>query len=88
MSCFFYCLINYRHGHAARLARRCGADTELMHLALRSPPEMMLDSARYLESRGELEKAVNLYHKAGNAGKALELCFGHDLFEPLAVSFF
>ena len=73
-----------RHGHAARLARRCGMDNELMHLALQSPPEMMLDSARYLEERGELEKATTLYHKAGNAGKALELCFAHDLFEPLA----
>ena len=39
---------------------------------------------RYLEERGELEKATTLYHKAGNAGKALELCFAHDLFEPLA----
>ena len=73
-----------RHGHAARLARRCGMDNELMHLALQSPPEMMLDSARYLEEHGELEKATTLYHKAGNAGKALELCFAHDLFEPLA----
>ena len=73
-----------RHGHAARLARRCGMDNELMHLALQSPPEMMLDSARYLEERGELEKATTLYHKAGNAGKALELCFAHDLFDLLA----
>jgi len=73
-----------RHGHAARLARRCGMDNELMHLALQSPPEMMLDSARYLEERGEFEKATTLYHKAGNAGKALELCFAHDLFDLLA----
>lgn len=74
-----------RHGHAARLARAAGMEAELMNLALQSPPEMMLDSAQYFQERGQPEKAVTLYQKAGNLKRAMELCFNAQLFEPLAT---
>jgi len=74
-----------RHGHAARLARTAGMDAELMNLALQSPPDMMLDSAAYFQDRGQPEKAVTLFQKAGNMNRAMELCFSAQLFEPLAT---
>ena len=74
-----------RHGHAARLARTAGMDAELMNLALQSPPDKMLDSAAYFQERGQPEKAVTLFQKAGNMNRAMELCFSAQLFEPLAT---
>lgn len=35
----------------------------------------MISVAEYLEEKGELEKAVQLYQKAGEVTKALDLCF-------------
>ena len=74
-----------RYGHAARLARATGMDAELMHLALRSPPDAMAASARYFLDRGEPEKAVILFHKAGDVRRAVDLCFDRRLFEPLST---
>ena len=74
-----------RYGHAARLARATGMDAELMHLALRSPPDAMAASARYFLDRGEPEKAVILFHKAGDLRRAVDLCFDRRLFEPLST---
>lgn len=35
----------------------------------------MVSVAEHLENKGELEKAVQLYQKAGDITRALELCF-------------
>jgi intraflagellar transport protein 140 len=35
----------------------------------------MSDVASYFESKGDAEKAVQLYQKAGDIAKALDLCF-------------
>ena len=58
-------------------------DAELLSLALQSPPAAMNDAASYFQERGLNEKAVLLYQKAGNMGRALELCFGAQLFDSL-----
>lgn len=44
----------------------------------------MLDTAEYFEQRGELDKAVLLYQKAGKEKRAVELCFSGRLYETLA----
>lgn len=49
--------------------------TQLMGFALKSRPSLMISVAEYLEEKGELEKAVQLYQKAGEVTKALDLCF-------------
>lgn len=46
-----------------------------MGFALKSRPSLMISVAEYLEEKGELEKAVQLYQKAGEITKALDLCF-------------
>ena len=45
---------------------------------------LMLDTAEYFEQRGELDKAVLLYQRAGKERRAVELCFSARLFETLA----
>ncbi len=52
-------------------------------LTLQSTPLLMLDTAEYLEQRGELDKAVLLYQKAGRQRRAVELCFRAQLFDTL-----
>ncbi|CAN0369339.1 unnamed protein product, partial [Scytosiphon promiscuus] len=46
-----------------------------MGFALKSRPSLMASVAEYLEDKGELEKAVQLYQKAGEVTRALDLCF-------------
>ena len=46
-----------------------------MGFALKSRPSLTLSVAEHLEGKGELEKAVQLYQKAGEVTRALELCF-------------
>ncbi|CAN0099903.1 unnamed protein product, partial [Scytosiphon promiscuus] len=77
-----------RFNHAIRLAKDHGMDSEarhtttsrcrlsfLMGFALKSRPSLMVSVAEYLEDKGELEKAVQLYQKAGEVTRALDLCF-------------
>ncbi|TMW60577.1 hypothetical protein Poli38472_000619 [Pythium oligandrum] len=78
----FYAIGNC-YNHTIRLAKEHNLDAELMSFALMSKPSDMLDCASYFESRGEMEKAVQLYNKGGNVAKALELCFAAQLFEEL-----
>ena len=63
------------YNHAIRLSKAYGLDAELMSFALKSRPSSMIDCAEYFESKGEYEKAVQLYQKGGDQGKALSLCF-------------
>lgn len=48
---------------------------QLMGFALKSRPSLMISVAEYLEDKGEIEKAVQLYQKAGEMSRALDLCF-------------
>ena len=63
------------YNHAIRLSKAYGLDAELMSFALKSRPSSMIDCAEYFEGKGEYEKAVQLYQKGGDQGKALSLCF-------------
>ncbi|CAM9516830.1 unnamed protein product, partial [Phaeothamnion confervicola] len=63
------------YNHAIRLAKEHGMDGELMSFAVRAKPSLMLDVAAHFEAAGQPDKAVQLYHKGGDAARALELCF-------------
>mmetsp|Transcript_11980 Transcript_11980/g.12338 ORF Transcript_11980/g.12338 Transcript_11980/m.12338 type:complete len:1226 (+) Transcript_11980:50-3727(+) len=63
------------YNHAIRLAKSYGMDAELMTFALKSTSSLMLDCAAHFEMKGDLEKAVQLYHKGGDYLHALDLCF-------------
>ncbi|CAM9699790.1 unnamed protein product, partial [Choristocarpus tenellus] len=64
-----------RYNHAIRLARDHGMDSELMGFALKSRPSIMVSVAAHFESRGQLERAVQLYQKGGDVPRALDVCF-------------
>jgi len=75
-----------RYNHAVRIARAQGYDKELQALALQAPKRTMLETAAYLQGRGEanlLDSAVTLFHKAGDSSRALQLCFNNKLFDSL-----
>mmetsp|Transcript_19068 Transcript_19068/g.64920 ORF Transcript_19068/g.64920 Transcript_19068/m.64920 type:complete len:1396 (+) Transcript_19068:174-4361(+) len=72
-----------RFSHAVRLAKQFGMDQELVNLALQADKRTMLDTALYLEEKGDADKAVMLFQKGGNTKRALELCFEAQLFEAL-----
>lgn len=57
-----------------------------MRYALKSTPALMIECAMHFESRGEADKAVQLYHKGGDIPRALDLCFraGEDSSNPQA----
>eukprot|EP00439_Symbiodinium_sp_Y106_P082105 s1139_g21.t1 len=54
-----------------------------MSLALSADPQSMAQAAKYYEQRGQPQKAVILYQKAGQQKRALELCFSARLFDAL-----
>ena len=63
------------YNHSIRLARAHGLDAELMRFALKSTKSLMLECAGHFEARGELDKAIQLYHRGGDLSRALDLCF-------------
>jgi intraflagellar transport protein 140 len=63
------------YNHAIRLGKAYGLDSELMSFAIKASPSLMLDVAFYFEQKGDYEKAVQLYHKAGDYPRSLDLCF-------------
>ena len=63
------------YNHSIRLARAHGLDAELMRFALKSTKSLMLECASHFESRGELDKAIQLYHRGGDLVHAMDLCF-------------
>jgi len=70
-----YYAVSKCYNHAIRLARNFGLDGELMSFALKASEPLMIDCAQHFESKGDLEKAVQLYQKGGDIPKALDLCF-------------
>eukprot|EP00879_Flechtneria_rotunda_P011811 GHRR01012338.1.p1 GENE.GHRR01012338.1~~GHRR01012338.1.p1 ORF type:complete len:1377 (+),score=585.08 GHRR01012338.1:1099-5229(+) len=75
--------ISKRYSHGARLAKRNGMDQELLSLALKSPPAVMLDAADHLLASGNAEAAALLYQKGGKLGKALDMAFSAGLYDVL-----
>ncbi|ORX82074.1 hypothetical protein BCR32DRAFT_327034 [Anaeromyces robustus] len=72
------------YSYAIALAKDYKLETDLMQLALKSTPELMIDVARYFEDVvHEYDKAINLYYKGENISKALDLCFKHQQYELL-----
>jgi len=71
--------------HAIRLARETGEmSQQVLGLAMHSTqPKLMVDSARHFEENGEYDQAVQLYAKAGEIQRALDLCFKAQLFSAL-----
>lgn len=64
------------YNHSIRLAKAYSMDADLMGYALKSgSSSLMFDCASYFENKREFEKAVELYYKCGDFGRALELCF-------------
>lgn len=74
-----------RFNHAVRLAKEHEMDADLTALAIQSTKPIMVDAARYFESKGLFDKAVMLYQKGGNLQKALDLCFHAKLFDSLGL---
>ncbi|XP_021344536.1 intraflagellar transport protein 140 homolog, partial [Mizuhopecten yessoensis] len=63
-----------------------GYEDQLLNLALLGRPEDMMEAARYYEQKqGSEDKAVMLYHKAGNFSKALDLSFRSKQFGALQM---
>jgi len=72
-----------RLNHGIRIARENNMESELMGLALASNKRLKLEAAKYFEERGSLDRAVELYHRGGRTGHALQLCFEGELFDAL-----
>ncbi len=63
------------YNQAIRIARANDLDTDLMRFALKSTSSLMLDCAAHFEAKGDMDKAIQLYHKGGDLAYALDLCF-------------
>ncbi|XP_063681755.1 intraflagellar transport protein 140 homolog isoform X3 [Bolinopsis microptera] len=70
--------------NATRICRANQLDSELISYAMYSTEDDMTICAHYYEETGSnWDKAIMLYHKAGQVGKALELAFEHQQFTAL-----
>ena len=64
------------YNNVIRICREHGFEDQLLNVALLSTPRDMLEAAIYFEEREDtVDKAVLLYHRAGNLPKAIELVF-------------
>ncbi|XP_053388212.1 LOW QUALITY PROTEIN: intraflagellar transport protein 140 homolog, partial [Mercenaria mercenaria] len=73
-------------GNAIRLCKEHNYEDQMMNLALMGRPEDMMEAARYYEDKpGQQDKAVMLYHKAGNFSRALDLSFRAKQFGALQM---
>ncbi|KAJ3242971.1 hypothetical protein HDU78_000924 [Chytriomyces hyalinus] len=69
---------------AIRLAKEHNLINQLINLALQGTEDSMTDVANYLETSGaNIDKAITLYHRAGQSAKAIELCFQAREFHTL-----
>ncbi|KAJ3203129.1 hypothetical protein HDU82_006824 [Entophlyctis luteolus] len=77
------------HTQAIRLAKENNLINALINLALQGTKQAMLDVAHYLErSEANVDKAITLYHRAGQTSKAVDLCFATNelhLLEELDI---
>lgn len=73
-------------GNAIRLCKEHNYEEQMMNLALMGRTEDMVEAARYYETKqGQQDKAVMLYHKAGNFSRALDLSFRAKQFGALQM---
>jgi intraflagellar transport protein 140 len=63
---------------------RHGMDGEVARLSGVAPETSAAETARFFLRRGDVARAATLFAKAGSLGKAAELCFEHDMHEPLS----
>ncbi|XP_052768007.1 intraflagellar transport protein 140 homolog [Mya arenaria] len=74
------------YGNAIRLCKEHNYDDQILNLALLGRPGDMMEAARYYENvQGHQDKAVMLYHKAGNFSRALDLSFRTKQFGALQM---
>ncbi|ESO81986.1 hypothetical protein LOTGIDRAFT_223604 [Lottia gigantea] len=72
------------YGSAIRLCKEHDIEDQMMNLALMARPEEMMEAARYFEQKpNSQDKAVMLYHKAGNFSRATDLAFRNKEFGAL-----
>lgn len=62
---------------------RYDLEQELLSLALKSPPAVMLDAADHLLAQGNGEAAALLYQKGGKMSRAVDMAFSAQLFGVL-----
>jgi intraflagellar transport protein 140 len=70
ISCFARC---GKYNYAIRLSKTFGIDNEIMNFALQSEKPQRIECAHYLASIGQNENAAELYMKAGDNQKALDI---------------
>ena len=74
------------YNNVIRICREHGFEDQLLNVALLSTPRDMLEAAVYFEQREDtVDKAVLLFHRAGNLPKAIELVFKVLLFSYCIV---
>lgn len=78
-----YYTMSRRYSHGVRLAKKFDLDSDLMNLALKSTQNVMVDTADYLNEKGDYDKAATLYMKGGKLKKAVDMCFNARLFDVL-----
>ncbi|XP_058471685.1 intraflagellar transport protein 140 homolog [Solea solea] len=72
------------YNNAIRLCQDNGLDDQLMSTALLSNPQDMMEAANYYKKKDiHMDRAVELYLKAGCASKAFELAFATQQFSTL-----
>lgn len=76
-----------RYAHALRLAKASGMEaSELLALAMQADSRpLLVDVAQHFEAQGQLDHAVQLYHRGGALTRALDLCFRASLEDELAA---
>ncbi len=70
ISCFARC---GKYNYAIRLAKKFQMDAAITSLAAHCEPSKQVECATFLEKIGHKERAAELYIKAGNSKKALDL---------------
>eukprot|EP01119_Soliformovum_irregulare_P022911 TRINITY_DN7918_c0_g1_i2.p1 TRINITY_DN7918_c0_g1~~TRINITY_DN7918_c0_g1_i2.p1 ORF type:complete len:457 (-),score=173.72 TRINITY_DN7918_c0_g1_i2:122-1492(-) len=71
------------YNHGLRLAMEHEIETEVFSMAMESSGKFMNQAGKFFEDREMPEKAVLLYHKAGNIATAINICFQAQLFDTL-----
>ena len=70
ISCFSRC---GKYNYAIRLSKAHGIDREIVNFAMQSENPQAIECAYFLESIGQQERAAELYLKAGENRKALDI---------------
>ncbi|OWA52147.1 Intraflagellar transport protein 140-like protein [Hypsibius exemplaris] len=63
------------YSSAIRICMENGLDEKLAQLAQKCEKPEMLTAAKFLEGKGHTDKAISIFHRAGQLGKATDLAF-------------